>query len=151
MELETSRLKEAKVQAGADYAQTRLIMLSVAGGALLVAVIAAFWIALSINRGLNNAVSAVQSVSDGDLTKLANITTRDEIGDLLGYVNTMIERLRGVVGDALSASDNVSTGSQELSSSSEQLSQGATETGIRCRTGLRLDGRDGGQHQAECR
>jgi methyl-accepting chemotaxis protein len=127
IELETSRLKEAKVSAGENYAQTRTIMLSVAGAALLIAVAAAFWIAMSINRGLHNAVSAVQNVANGDLTSLANVTSRDEIGDLLTYVNTMIERLRGVVGDALSASDNVSTGSQELSSSSEQLSQGATE------------------------
>ena len=59
--------------------------------------------------------------------KMAEITNRDEIGELLGNVNTMIERLRGVVADALSAADNVSSGSQELSSSSEQVSQGATE------------------------
>jgi methyl-accepting chemotaxis protein len=125
--LETSRLDESKVSAHEDYLRTRTIMVSVAGAALLIAVIAAFWIAVSINRGLRNATNAVQSVAEGDLTKLAPITTRDEIGDLLGYVNTMIERLRGVVGDALSASDNVSSGSQELSASSEQLSQGATE------------------------
>jgi methyl-accepting chemotaxis protein len=125
--LETSRLAEAKTTAGQDYIQTRTIMLSVAGIAILVALAAALWIAISINRGLRSAVSAVQKVSDGDLTSLASVTTRDEIGDLLGYVNTMIERLRGVVGDALSASDNVSSGSQELSSSSEQLSEGATE------------------------
>ncbi|WP_137129556.1 methyl-accepting chemotaxis protein [Rhizobium sp. FY34] len=125
--LETTRLAEAKTTAGADYLQTRTIMLSVAAVAIVIALIAALWIALSINRGLRNAVTAVQSVADGDLSSLATINTRDEIGDLLGFVNTMIERLRGVVGDALSASDNVSTGSQELSSSSEQLSQGATE------------------------
>jgi methyl-accepting chemotaxis protein len=39
----------------------------------------------------------------------------------------MIDRLRGVVGDATVAAENVSSGSQELSSSSEQVSQGATE------------------------
>jgi methyl-accepting chemotaxis protein len=39
----------------------------------------------------------------------------------------MVERLRGVVGDAISASENVSAGSQELSAASEQVSQGATE------------------------
>ncbi|MCM2477200.1 HAMP domain-containing protein, partial [Rhizobium sp. CG5] len=127
IELETSRLEDAKVEAGANYAQTRTIMLTVAGIALVIAVISAVWIALSINRGLRNAVTAVQTVADGDLTSLATVTTRDEIGDLLGYVNTMIERLRGVVGDALAAADNVSSGSQELSASSEQLSQGATE------------------------
>ncbi|CDZ28932.1 methyl-accepting chemotaxis protein [Neorhizobium galegae] len=127
VKLEESRLNEADKQTDLDYAQTRLIMISVAGFAFLVAVLAALWIALSINRGLRNAVTAVQNVADGDLTKFASITSKDEIGELLGYVNTMIERLRGVVGDALAASDNVSSGSQELSASSEQLSQGATE------------------------
>ncbi|NKN36807.1 methyl-accepting chemotaxis protein, partial [Agrobacterium sp. a22-2] len=127
IQLETSRLEDAKIEAGANYVQTRTIMLTVAGIALVIAVISAVWIALSINRGLRNAVSAVQTVADGDLTSLATVTTRDEIGDLLGYVNTMVERLRGVVADALAAADNVSSGSQELSASSEQLSQGATE------------------------
>ncbi len=127
VKLEEGRLDAADAQADTDYAQTRLVMISVAGAAFLIAVLAALWIALSINRGLRNAVSAVQNVADGDLTRFATITSKDEIGELLGYVNTMIERLRGVVGDALAASDNVSSGSQELSASSEQLSQGATE------------------------
>ncbi|MDR6816341.1 methyl-accepting chemotaxis protein [Neorhizobium sp. 2083] len=127
VKLEEGRLNDADKQSDLDYAQTRLIMISVAGAAFLIAVLAALWIALSINRGLRNAVTAVQNVADGDLTRFATITSKDEIGELLGYVNTMIERLRGVVGDALAASDNVSSGSQELSASSEQLSQGATE------------------------
>ncbi len=127
IKLEESRLQAADEQSDLDYAETRMIMISVAAAALLIATLAAIWIALSINKGLRNAVGAVQNVADGDLTRFATITTKDEIGELLGHVNTMIERLRGVVGDALSASDNVSSGSQELSASSEQLSQGATE------------------------
>ena len=125
--LETSRLRDADLQADEDYVQTRLVMIAVAATALLIAIAAAFWIAISINAGLRKASQAVQNVADGDLTRFADITSRDEIGDMLGYVNTMIERLRGVVSDALAASDNVSSGSQELSASSETLSQGATE------------------------
>jgi methyl-accepting chemotaxis protein len=102
-------------------------MVAVAAIALLVATGAALWIVVSINRGISRAVGVVQNVADGDLTRFAEISSKDEIGDLLGHVNTMIERLRGVVADALSASDNVSSGSQELSASSETLSQGATE------------------------
>ena len=115
VELEHSRLQEADDQAEAQYADTRTIMIAVASIAFVIAGVAAFWIVLSINRGLGRAVGAVQNVADGDLSRFADITTRDEIGDLLGHVNTMIERLRGVVADALSASDNVSSGSQELS------------------------------------
>ncbi|MDX3927779.1 MAG: methyl-accepting chemotaxis protein [Shinella sp.] len=127
VELETSRLADADDAAEAQYAGTRTLMISAATVALIVAAFAAVWIVFSINKGLRRAVTSVQSVADGDLTKFADISSKDEIGDLLGYVNTMIERLRGVVGDALSAADNVSSGSQELSASSEQLSQGATE------------------------
>ena len=39
----------------------------------------------------------------------------------------MLEKLRSVVADTLTASQNMSAGSQELSASAEQLSQGATE------------------------
>ena len=127
VQLEASRLKAAEVDAEAQYQNTRTVMIAVAAIAMLVAAGAATWIVVSINRGLRRAVGVVQNVADGDLTRFAEVTSRDEVGELLGYVNTMIERLRGVVADALSASDNVSSGSQELSASSEQLSQGATE------------------------
>jgi methyl-accepting chemotaxis protein len=127
VELERSRLRDADASAEGQYADTRMIMLAIASSALLIAIAAAVWISLTISRGLNRAIGAVRDVAGGDLTKMAEISNRDEIGELLGHVNVMIERLRGVVGDALSASNNVSSGSQELSASSEQVSHGATE------------------------
>ncbi|UWM74669.1 methyl-accepting chemotaxis protein [Rhizobium sp. WSM4643] len=125
--LEKQRMEAADDGAEAQYTTTRTMMVAVAAVALLVAAVTAFWIASTISKGLSRANTVVREVSEGDLTKMANITSRDEIGELLGNVNTMIERLRGVVADALSAADNVSSGSQELSASSEQVSQGATE------------------------
>ncbi|MCF1491821.1 HAMP domain-containing protein [Agrobacterium vitis] len=125
--LEQSRLRDADAAGDAEYASTRLMLLSLSIAASVIAVMAAVWIVISVTGGINRAVVAVRKVADGDLTEFAQIRSRDEIGDMLQYVNTMIERLRGVVGDALSASDNVSSGSQQLSSASEQVSQGATE------------------------
>lgn len=127
VKLEETRLQEADHAADELYVNTRTMMMAAAGLAILIAIAAAIWISLTISRGLRRATAAVADVADGDLTKLAEITNKDEIGALLGNVNVMIERLRGVVADALSASDNVSAGSQELSASSEQVSQGATE------------------------
>ncbi|WP_311272667.1 MULTISPECIES: methyl-accepting chemotaxis protein [unclassified Rhizobium] len=74
---------------------------------------------------LRNTASVANEIADGNLfvtpTPLSN-------KDILGLsLQRMVERLRGVVSDALTAADNVSSGSQELSASSEQLSQGATE------------------------
>ncbi len=127
LKLEKQRMDVADDDAEASYQATRLTMIISVGIALLFAAITAFWIASTISKGLSRANTVVREVAEGDLTKTAEITNRDEIGELLGNVNLMIERLRGVVGDALSASENVSAGSQELSASSEQVSQGATE------------------------
>ncbi|MEM5474645.1 methyl-accepting chemotaxis protein [Hoeflea sp. AS60] len=126
-ELERGRLVVANQNADDEYTSIRSIVISLAVVAAIAALGAAIWIIVSISKGISTAVSTVQRVSDGDLTSFAEIRTNDEIGMLLGHVNAMIERLRGVVGDALAASDNVSSGSQQLSSGSEQLSQGATE------------------------
>ena len=125
MEQADAAAASEKVDADDKTAQTTLLI--VAALSLLAAAGAAVWISLSVAQGLNRAGQAVAAVADGDLTKTVEITTRDEIGDLLGHVNLMIERLRGVVADAISASENVSSGSQELSAASEQVSQGATE------------------------
>ena len=82
----------------------------------------------TVNRmtaNLRITAALADKVADGDLTVQPKpLSEKDTLGIAL---ERMVERLRGVVADALSASDNVSSGSQELSAASEQVSQGATE------------------------
>ena len=74
---------------------------------------------------LRNTATIADQIANGDLTVTPKpMSDKDTLGLSL---ESMVERLRGVVADALSAANNVSSGSQELSASSEQLSQGATE------------------------
>ncbi len=78
-----------------------------------------------MTANLRNTATIASQISDGDLTVAPKpLSDKDTLGMAL---EQMVDRLRGVVADALSASDNVSSGSQELSASSEQVSQGATE------------------------
>jgi methyl-accepting chemotaxis protein len=109
----------------AGFAKTLLIAIVLAS--LLVATIAAAWIAISIGRGLASAVGLANAVAAGDLTRTVAAKTNDEVGDLMTALNGTVEKLRQVVGDAIQAAENVSSGSQELSASAEQLSQGSTE------------------------
>jgi len=79
----------------------------------------------TMTGNLRNTAGIADRIADGDLTVMPKpLSDSDTLGLAL---ERMVERLRGIVADALSASDNVSSGSQELSASSEQLSQGATE------------------------
>jgi len=160
------RLAIADEEGNQTYATARNFLIAVVVGSLLIAAAAATWIALTISKGLTKVADLANAVALGDLDQRVNVTTNDEIKDLVDTVNRMtenlrataavadkvadgdltvetkplsdkdtlgialqrmVERLRGVVSDAISASDNVSAGSQELSAASEQVSQGATE------------------------
>jgi len=125
--LTEAAVKRADEASDAAYQSTFGTLVIIASVAGVVSIVSAIWISISISRGLTRATTAVRKVAEGDLTENVQVNSRDEIGVLLTHVDDMVERLRGVVGDALAAADNVSSGSQELSSSSEQLSQGATE------------------------
>ncbi len=125
--IQREQLSDASAKAETLYLDSRNILVGTLVAALLISVGAAFWIILTIGKGLGRAADAVKTVADGDLTRTVDITTRDEIGDLLVDVNAMIERLRSVVGDASTASEQVAAGSQQLSSAADQVSQGATE------------------------
>ena len=91
------------------------------------------------NDEIRDLVNTINVMTD-NLRATADIATQIAGGDLmvspkplsekdtLGIaLEQMVERLRGVVADAISAAENVSAGSQELSASSEQVSQGASE------------------------
>ena len=79
--------------------------------------------AMTVN--LRKTAQLADTIAGGDLTvEHTALSDQDKLGHAL---IAMVERLRGVVGDATLAAQNVAAGSQELSSSSEQVSQGATE------------------------
>jgi methyl-accepting chemotaxis protein len=153
-------------QARQDGSRAEIILISLVLASLLIATVAATWIALNISRGLANAVDLADAVAIGDLSRTIDASSNDEIGDLVKSLNAMtvnlnqtaalanqiaqgdltveakalsdkdtlglalermVEKLRQIVSEALTAAQNVSAGSQELSASAEQLSQGATE------------------------
>ncbi len=159
-------MADLAAEAAQEAGQAKLLMVCIIIVSLLVAVGSAVWIALNISRGLGRAVDLANAVAIGDLSKKIDVSSNDEVGDLIKSLNAMtvnlnataavaneialgnltvdakrlsdkdtlgmalermVEKLRQIVAEALTAAQNVSAGSQELSASAEQLSQGATE------------------------
>ena len=115
-------------EAGSEQAAfAKLLLAGVLAASMVIAVGSALWISINISRGIGRAVELAHAVAAGDLTKTVTSSSNDEVGDLTSALNHTVERLRAVVTDTLTASENMSAGSQELSASAEQLSQGATE------------------------
>ncbi|MGJ5204234.1 methyl-accepting chemotaxis protein [Bradyrhizobium sp. HKCCYLR20261] len=79
--------------------------------------------AMTVN--LNKMAAVADEIANGNLViEAKRLSDKDTLGMAL---ERMVERLRQIVSEALTAAQNVSAGSQELSASAEQLSQGATE------------------------
>jgi methyl-accepting chemotaxis protein len=159
-------MADAAAQSGQDSANAKTVLIGIVLLSLVIAIGSAVWIALNISKSLGRAVGLADAVAIGDLGQKIEISSDDEIGDLIKSLNVMtanlnstagianeiargnltvdarrlsdkdtlgmalekmVEKLRQIVAEALSAARNVSAGTQELSASAEQLSQGATE------------------------
>lgn len=79
----------------------------------------------AMTANLNATAGVADEIARGNLTiEAKRLSEKDTLGIAL---EQMVEKLRQIVSEALTAAQNVSAGSQELSASAEQLSQGATE------------------------
>ncbi|MBF0465292.1 MAG: MCP four helix bundle domain-containing protein [Nitrospirae bacterium] len=108
-------------------ARTMIIFLSVI--AIVFAVVIALWITMTLLKQLggepNYIMSIAESIAGGDLT-IRLESGKKETGIFLAMKN-MLEKLTSIVGEVNVSSDNVSSGSMELSSTAQVISQGATE------------------------
>jgi methyl-accepting chemotaxis protein len=79
----------------------------------------------TMTENLNAMAAVANEIASGNLlVEAKRMSDKDKLGIAL---ERMVEKLRQIVSEALTAAQNVSAGSQELSASAEQLSQGATE------------------------
>jgi methyl-accepting chemotaxis protein len=68
------------------------------GAAMLAAMTAgAFFIARSISRPIVRTMTILKDVSDGDLTRQIDIRSKDEVGELVGYINFTIDKIKNLV------------------------------------------------------
>jgi methyl-accepting chemotaxis protein len=104
--------------------------LILAGVAVFLAILIAFFITRGITGSLNGAVIAIQQIAKGNLMVTFDpkaLANADETGILTRSMKEMSDKLNETISFALEASENVSTGSSQLSSASQGISQGSSE------------------------
>ncbi len=87
------------------------------------------WIYRSIAGPLGDLLKAADRVSGGDLSRDVVITSRDEVGQVLASVGTMVENLRGVAARVRDATASLAASAAELSATSVSLEQSANRQG----------------------
>ncbi|MGG7606878.1 methyl-accepting chemotaxis protein [Massilia sp. BKSP1R2A-1] len=134
-ELQKSIAMEKAAEAQRTYENTSRLMWALGALALALAGAVAWLITRSITAPVQRALDVANTVAAGDLTSRIDVTTRDEVGQLLQALKTMNENLARTVGTVRSGTDTinvaaseVAAGSQDLSSRTEQQASSLEET-----------------------
>ncbi|MGE4291613.1 MAG: methyl-accepting chemotaxis protein [Desulfovibrio sp.] len=106
---------------------SRILLISISLFCLLVGISMAVLIARAITKPVNLGVDFAEAMAEGDFSTEMDVRQRDEIGRLVTSLNSMTQRLRGVVGEVLSSADNLASGAEQLSATSQTVAQGSTE------------------------
>ncbi len=117
--------------ASASVDKTKWLLMTVALIALLLSIAISWLIIRSITRALGGEPYYVQALmfelSKGNL--MIDVAVRDGDKTSLAYaIRTMVERLRGIIIEVKSNTDNMSAASMQLSSTSQSLSQSSSES-----------------------
>src|SRR5690606_10978763 len=83
-------------EANSLYQTSLMVLIGLLVGSAIIAGLAATWIVLGISKGLNRVKTALTAASMGDLDQKVEVTSNDEIKDLVDTVNRLVESLRGV-------------------------------------------------------
>ena len=113
------------------------VLLPVLAAGLKLVLIAAFgisitygfirWIAVAISKQVKWAVSAAEQVAQGDLTTRVQITSGDEIGQLLGAIQTMTNKLNSLISQVQQSGIQVTSSATQIAATGRQLEATVTE------------------------
>ena len=118
---------KAAAESQAQVASTRAGIFICLGVAVLIAVSISLFVVRSITQPLAKALEVLENVADGDLTGTVDISSTDEVGQMLVAMRKMVENVSRTVLEITRSATSVASGSQEMSSTSQSLSQGASE------------------------
>lgn len=91
--------------------------------ALLVTSILGYVLSRMITRPIRDIQKVMKDAQEGDLTVRSSYHSKDELGQLNGSFNLMLESLQGLMRRIMESSEQVAASSQQLNASAEQTSQ----------------------------
>jgi methyl-accepting chemotaxis protein len=102
-----------------------LVLSSVGIGAIVLGLLVSFSVIKSITNSLKKLKDVIFTFSSGDLTIRTEVTTKDEIGELIENFNQFSDKLNEMVKQVVRSAEQVNVTVSQISSSSEQMAIGA--------------------------
>ncbi|PJE57057.1 HAMP domain-containing methyl-accepting chemotaxis protein [Marinomonas sp. BSi20584] len=111
-------LQEQKSKEDGDRVSTLLI--TVTAIAILMGIFFAMLIRHMIIKPMNEVMTAVEKISEGDLTQILNTDRKDELGQLYNNIGVMSRTLNKLISEVITGVLNLSSTSEQLEAISKQ-------------------------------
>ncbi|TCK59363.1 HAMP domain-containing methyl-accepting chemotaxis protein [Seleniivibrio woodruffii] len=121
----TTEDQEDKMMEEMANAITMIVIFAVIG--LILGGSIGYVLTKAITGPLFKGVNFALQLSEGNLDAKLDVEQKDEVGQLAEALKDMVGKLRSIITDVRTSSDNVAAGARELSSAAQDMSQGATE------------------------
>ena len=127
IDFQTGLMKKAGEEAEASEESARTLIISITVSALVFALLVALWITRSITAPVSKAVKAAESLADGNLAIRLEADSKDETGQLLVAMQSMVEKLTQTIAEVRGSAENLTSAAGQISSTSQSLSQASSE------------------------
>ena len=87
----------------------------------------ALWVARMVTSDIQDVAKSLQDIASGeaDLTIQLKSKGKDEVGELVHWFNTFVERLRGIIGEVVNSTSHLASAAEEMSNIVMQAKEGA--------------------------
>lgn len=123
---ELAQSAEANASAAFWSLITKVSVIAGAMFVLVLSLVAGRWLINNITDSLSIAAGLAEAIAAGDLTAQAQHPATDEFGALVSTMNGMAGHLAATMGSISTATEQVALGSDEMRSTAQKLSQGAS-------------------------
>ncbi len=120
-------LDAAAVEIQRQYTSGRALLVMLGLAAIVLGIVAAWWITRTITHPINEAVKVAETVSAGDLTSDIQVHSSDETGQLMHALKNMNSNLLNIVAQVRSGTDLMATASCEIAAGNQNLSSRTEE------------------------
>ncbi|MEV4133866.1 methyl-accepting chemotaxis protein [Dactylosporangium sp. NPDC049742] len=125
---EASQAEGTVAAARSTYQQGRTVLYAVLGAGIVLAALLAWWVTRMITRSLRRVSEVLSAVAAGDLTRVAEVDSGDEVGQMAKALDAATGRTRQVIAGVAETAGSVAASSEELSVTSDQIAATAEET-----------------------
>lgn len=120
----TSTMDNVKKQIKSSIYQISIIGFVI----MIIAVILGSAYVFRINSTIKQIITVSKNMSEGDLKQKLDIHSKDELGELVNYINMMIHSVSKVLRGVKDAADDLTLSTKEIANTANSISQGANES-----------------------